>query len=99
MDYERKENFVISASINSNLLKDELLEWVKSFTDGDIEGNVVITQNFDILYLGVVQMLQRFLDLYEAGGIVRITTNELNYQKCLVQEVLCKLNQIEEKIK
>ncbi len=53
------------------------------------------TQKLNINYYGMLYRLELLLDLLDIGSIVSVNTSELRHQVCLIQDILCKLEQIE----
>jgi len=55
------------------------------------------TYTLTIEYWGVLEELLFILSLKDRASIVNVTTKELNDGRCIIQELLCKLEQIEKK--
>lgn len=99
---ERSEKFAIKLEFNGKVIPEELLEKALLafgispllMRDGD---TLDLNYDFNIEYRNVVYKFNLLLELFQYASIVKVDTKELNYGKSLIQELLCKLEQIEKK--
>ena len=69
---------------------------IQTTTDDEL----TVNYEFYLDYIGnVVKNLELIESLLDKATILKVQTNELNYSKCLVQDLFNKLEVIEEKIK
>ena len=101
---ERTESFRIFLKINASDVSiaerkklGKMLLPDSFFLEGD---SINLTYNFDILYFGnIVKMFSLILDFFDRAAVRKANTQELTFGKSLVQEVLVKMEQIEQKFK
>lgn len=106
----REEKFQISLTLNGSKLSQAQRDEVATFVNrnakrlkgppwrlGETE-TIDVTYNLDIDYWGqVVQNIEAMLKLYDWASITSASTKELKHGKSLIQDLLCKLEQLEKK--
>lgn len=97
----RVETAIIKLTLERDKLsKKDILELERLFVvphtkKGD---TLHITYEFEIEYLGgIVARFEAIINLFAKASIVKVNTEELRHGKCLAQELLCKIEQIEQK--
>ena len=99
---ERSEKLTITAIFNlSSLKKDEKEKLLNSYDIRSLvtkTDTITIEQPIIIEYYNIISSINRLLALLDCASIVSVNTKELNNQKCLIQELLCKLEQVEKRI-
>lgn len=97
MDY-REEEVTIKLTLDADKLAKEDITNVKrlfpytTYRSGD---TIHISYDFSIEYLGVVARFNAIVDLLDKASVVEVNTQELEHNKFLIQEMLCKLEQVE----
>jgi hypothetical protein len=87
-------------NLNKKLLKKVQENTITDLTKVDNDSTITYKQNIDINYYnGVLDYLNLILDLIKKADIVKVSTKELKHGKSIIQEALCKLNEIEKRIK
>jgi len=62
------------------------------------DDTIDISYKFDIEYFGnIVERFEAFLKLCEEADLVKMDTKEIQHGRCLIQELLCKFEQVEQK--
>jgi len=101
IDY-RHEKCVFKMTFDKNKF-DEFKNLIERFTDikpiekGD---TLEVTYNVNVDYIGVVGRLQAILEIARKYGkdVIDISTEELNYGECLIQEVFLIFQKIRENL-
>lgn len=105
-DY-RKETLRLHFDLRTDMLTTEYKELLHRFFDWKDESRphpdeVLITNyTFECAmeYYSLVNQLEFLIRLYDEGIMYRVKTEELKHKRCLVQELLCKLEAMEQKLK
>lgn len=98
---DRVENFKVVLNSKTEWLSKEQLDSIKKYLKVKLgKGDTVkITYDFEIFYWNTVKALALILNLIDSSTIDKATTKELAFGKSLIQEVLCKIEQLENKFK
>lgn len=100
-DY-REEKLSLTFGLRPNLLTDEQKEETHKqfkwrFEDDGPELDYIF--DFHLEYFDLVNQLELIIRLYDEGVIYRVVTEELKHHKCIIQELLGKLELLEQKFK
>ena len=99
---ERVENFHVELSVAGDKVPGDLaerahryFEFAKSVKPGDMWN---ITYDFNVLYFGMIaERFSMLLELMELGTVAKVRTEELKLGKSLAQELLVRMEQIEQR--
>lgn len=96
---ERKEDVVVHAQFDATKLNKEDIYALERLFNIKVaeDGEVTVDYPFDIEYFNIAGKFTSFLDMLDKAAIVDVNTEELCQGKCLLQELLCRLEQIEQK--
>jgi len=98
----REEKLSLEMEVDGAKLNDDEIRKVKEQFGIQTTTDDELTVNYEFYldYIGnVVKNLELIESLLDKATILKVQTNELNYSKCLVQDLFNKLEVIEEKIK
>ena len=98
---ERAENFVISLVVNGSVLSSDDMEHINE-AFGHIQmgedDTLSLKYKFDIMYFGnVVSRLSLIISLLDKTCIKEVSTDEIKFSKSVIQELLCRLEELEGK--
>jgi len=99
MDDYREEEVTIKLTFDADKLTEEDIAKINrilpyTMKPGD---KIHLTYDFYVWYQGVVAKFNAIIDLLDKALIVEVNTKELRYNRFLIQELLCNLEQIERK--
>jgi len=99
---ERAERFAIELELSGEAVPEEVLKDMMpafgvSLSPTRPGDTLHLSYDFNIEYYNIVRKLDLLLKLAQHASIVKVSTKELNYGKSLIQELLCKLEQVEKK--
>jgi hypothetical protein len=101
---DRSEELKFEIVISRKNLSKRLIEKVQKSTTANINklddsSTITYIQKVCINYYDILESLKTILELTKRADIVKVNTRELKHGKSIIQEVLCKLEKIEKKIK
>lgn len=95
---DRKERLVLKTTVDKSLVDKVRGNYlVKRLGAGDIPSGdtVEATYTLNINYIGdCVEMINAFLELQQAGAVIKCSTEELNYGYCMVEQLFEAIKQI-----
>ena len=99
---ERAEKFAIELEFNQETVPEGVLKGVMSAFGASLSpmqagDTLTLSYDFNIEYYNIVYKLDLLLKLFQYASVVKVNTKELNYGKSLIQDLLCKLEQVEKK--
>ena len=98
---ERTEGCIITLSVQGGKLTSLDLERMRYLGIGvkDVgnEDTIEVTYAFTAEYYNVIEQFSLILNLLDKAYVSAVSTTELKHGKCLIQELLCKLEQLEGK--
>ena len=100
-----EEKFCIDFDLRYEILTDEHKELLHRYFDWEENDrptqDEVIANNytfeFDIEYFNLVNTLEFIIRLYDEGIMYRVETKELIKGRCLIQDLICRLEKLEKK--
>ena len=96
---ERIEEMLVHAEFNTTGLSKEDRERLEDMFNVKIpeDGNVTVDYPFNLYYFNIIGQFTMFLDMLDKAAIVTINTEEIRHNKCLLQELFCRFEQLEKK--
>ena len=98
-DIYRLEKMLFKIKLDiDKLTEDERQLITKLFKCEFHEGNVItIAYEFDIEYYKCIKRFKAILGLLDKAVVLNVNTKVLKKEMCLIQELFCKLEQLEQK--
>jgi len=96
---ERVEQVLVHAQFDATKMDKKDISRIEKLFNVQVpeDGKVTVDYPFRLLYFNIVGQFSVFLDMLDKAAVVKVNTEELRFNMCLLQELLCKLEKIEKK--
>jgi len=96
---ERVEQVLVHAQFDGKKMDKKDMSRLEGLFNITNLGNNKLTVDypFYLHYHNIIGQFSVFLDMLDKAAVVKVNTEELRFNMCLLQELLCKLEKIEKK--